>query len=178
MVKLVDTYDLGSYARACRFESCYPHQPSFRERPKKGVFLCNNLIRSSFYSLSFFPSGHLTSKYTYFKGFSVISIICEHSFIIMDGSILRAPVFPFASGNPALPPLLSLLQTGSRPHRPSSVRAPVLGIQKEKRHRQAIPFLSDYQECPPPPPEPPPEKPPPEEPEDVQLLPPEEPDEE
>ena len=37
MVELVDTPDLGSGARACRFESCYPHDPP--EAPSGGFFI-------------------------------------------------------------------------------------------------------------------------------------------
>ena len=37
MVELVDSVDLGSTARACRFESCCPHQSE--KHPFRGAFL-------------------------------------------------------------------------------------------------------------------------------------------
>ena len=50
MVELVDSVDLGSTARACRFESCCPHQ--ITKAPQRGAFvICKeDRTRTHFYA--------------------------------------------------------------------------------------------------------------------------------
>ena len=50
VVELVDSLDLGSNARACRFESCHPHQKS----TPKGCFFIFHVLQDKHLKL-FFP---------------------------------------------------------------------------------------------------------------------------
>ena len=69
MVELVDSVDLGSTARACRFESCCPHQ--ITKAPQRGAFvICKeDRTRTHFYASVRWTLAATSSKtggYVYF----------------------------------------------------------------------------------------------------------------
>ena len=69
VVELVDSLDLGSNARACRFESCHPHQKASRPYCGREAF-CAGRTRTHFYASVRWTLAATSSKtggYLYFS---------------------------------------------------------------------------------------------------------------